>query len=235
MKTKPLRSPADCITAWLAERDRVRASRTKLGMVGYAHLAAMLRDKPMTISSLQAAARLGHMATYRFVMSLHTLKRAHITGWVQKAHSPLLPLFAFGPGQDAPAPTMRSNGRPVEAVNFPAQQLLPSLIAFEQLLRAIEVPASRQDVIAATGLHYDTVTAALEAMVDLQLAHVPLWLWTPQGGPCLPQYELGPGENMPQPRYRWGERRALLRERKELQQSFQPLLRAMTKQIPGAT
>ena len=228
-------SPTDCIAAWLAERERIRASRTKLGMVGYAHLAAMLRDTPMTVVSLQAAARLGHVAAYRFVMSMRAMKRVHIAGWQEKARSPLLPLFAFGPGLDAPAPALRRNGRPVQAVNHPTQQLCPSVIAFEQLLRAIEVPASRQDVIAATGLHYDTVTAALEAMVQLQLAHVPLWLWMPHGGPCLPQYELGPGENVPQPRYRKGERRALLRARQARRRSFQPLLHFMATPLPEAT
>lgn len=208
------------LDTWLQARDRCRAQRNKLGLVGYANLAAMLDDKPSTASSLTARAGLGHVAAYRWLMSLHSLGRVHIASWECKAKSPMLPVFAWGPGHDAPAPRVRPNGKPVQAVNLPEPRVCPSVVAWEYLLRSIEAPASRVEVKAATGLDGTTVKEALAALVNLELAHVALWLDRDQGGIPLPQYQLGAGRNVPMPRTKRAERRELLRARQERLRTF---------------
>jgi hypothetical protein len=212
---------------WLAHRDQIRASRVRLGTVGYAYLAAMLRDEPCTVVRLQRRAQLGHVAAYRFVMTMHSLGRLRVCGWQEAPRAPLQPLFAFGPGADVPPPARRQNGRPVQAVALPKPRTCAAVIAFEMLLRTIEVPASRAEIEAATGLDGSTVAAAVQALVDVRLAHVPLWLWRRQGGAPLPQYQLGEGRNVPPPRPRRAERRAILRTRAARRRSFEPLAQAM--------
>lgn len=218
---------ATLIARWLQRREDIRASRSKLGLAGYAHLAAMMRDEPCTVVALQARAHLGHMAAYRFVMSLHQLQRAHIVGWEERPRVPLLPLFRFGPGVDVPPPQQRGNGRDVQRVNLPKLRLCAAIIAFETLLRAIEVPSSRVEIVSATGLNKDTVQAGLDALVDLGLAHVPLWIWRDHGGAAIAQYQLGAGRNVPPPKVSKSERQRRWRDQQTQRQAFRPLGRAM--------
>lgn len=198
---------------WLALRAQQRASRTKLGMVGYAYLAAMLADQPSTVAGLALRAQMRHVAAYRFVMTMWQLGEAHVSSWVLPPRSPALPVFSLGAGEDAPPPSARPNGRPVQRVNLPRKRLCPSVLAFVHLLRAIEQPMSRQEVCEATGLHNYTVKDALEALVQLQLAHIPLWLQRPQGGTPLAQYQRGPEKNAPMPKPKRAELLELHRRR----------------------
>lgn len=213
----------DLLATWLQSREARRAHRERLGLAGYAYLAAILADEPCTAGGLTARAGLGNMAAYRWLMSLHGLGRVHISGWEVKARAPMMAVFCWGPGQDVPAPRVRPNGRPVQEVNLPGSCVCSGLVAWEYLLRAIEAPASRVEVMAATGLHSYTVHLDLEALVDLELAHVPLWMNRPQGGQPLPQYQLGTGCNAPMPRPKRAERRALLRTRQQRRRTFAPL------------
>lgn len=220
-------TPAETLALWLGHRERIRATRTKLGLVGYAYLLAMLRDEPATAVILRDRAQLGHNAAYRFLMTLHTLGRLHVAAWKDKPRVPLMPVFAVGAGTDATPPSRRATGRRVEGVVLPRTQLCPSVIAFEHLLRAIEVPASRREVVEATGLDQSSVSDALDALVQLRLAHVPLWLAREQGGDPVAQFQLGHGHSVPAPKVRAAERRSLLRDRQARRRAFQPLQDAL--------
>jgi hypothetical protein len=212
------------LARWLAERDACRASRTKLGMEGYAFLCAMLREQPDTARGLEHRARLGHVAAYRFVMTLHAMKEAHICGWKVVPKSPVLPIFAFGPGVDMPPPAVRPNGRPVQSVNMPERRLCPGVMAFVQLKRALETPADRTELMEVTGLHFSTITGALDVLVALNLAHISTWMDRRQGGAALMNVEWGPGENANRPRYTRRERRALHSWRRATVRPFKALL-----------
>lgn len=214
------------LAAWLQQRQLQRAQRNKLGMVGYAHLAAMMCAAPCTATQLRHAAQIGHVAAYRWLMSLYQLGRVHIAAWQCQSKAPMLPLFSWGPGKDAEAPRLRPNGKPVAAVNMPVRRLCHSVVAWEYLLRSIEAPASRVEVKAATGLDHTTIQEALASLVALGLAHVPMWVDREQGGAPLPQYQLGAGPNAPMPRPKRGEQKALVRTRQERQRRFAPLAQA---------
>lgn len=216
------------LTQWLAARNACRASRNKLGVLGYAYLAAMLQHTPSTAVQLRHAAQIGHMAAYRWLMSLYGLRRVHISGWHTPHKSPTVPIFGWGPGNDAPVPRLRPNGRPVQAVNLPEPQVCPSIVAWEYLLRAIESPASRPEVKAATGLDCHTLQEALSTLVALGLAHVPLWMGRDQGGAPLPQYQLGAGANARKPSPKRAEARQLHRTRQQRRRTFAPLLHAIS-------
>lgn len=226
---------AEAIERWLEAREAIRAQRVRLGLAGYVYLAAMLRDQPCTVRALQARARLGHVAAYRFVMTLYRLGRAHIAGWQETPRAPLLPIFAWGPGADVPAPKLRSSGRPVEAVNLPKLRLCAAVIAFDHLLRTMEVPCSRVEIAAETGLDDTTVQNALEALLETGMAHLPLWLAREQGGDPLPQYQAGPGRNAPKPKPRRAEARELRRVRDERRRMFAPLAGALGACHAGGT
>lgn len=209
----PLRTPEALLAAWRERRAAGRQRRARLGMEGFVMLLALLRDEPLHVRRLQEAAGIGHTAAYRFLLSMHGLQRLHIAHWKAEPGRALAPCFAFGPGTDAAPPGARPNGRRVEGTRLPLPRVNPSLIALETLLRALEEPASRQELQQATGLDIDTVRETVDAPVATGLAHVPLWQWRDQGGAPVPQYQLGPGRNAPMPRVRPKQRRELLRER----------------------
>jgi len=187
------------IEAWLKHRESVRDNRARLGLVGYAYLAAMLVQKPATTVGLMQRASMGHVAAYRFLGTLQALRYAHVAGWELEPRRTAKPLLAFGPGDDAPPPALRPNGRPVEAVRLPARQLCPSVLHFVQLLRCIETPACIPELMDSTGLHRDQITDCLETLVQLQLAHVPLWARRRHRGARVKFFKLGPGRNVAPP------------------------------------
>lgn len=214
------------LDAWAQRRAEIRATRTKLGVVGYAHLLAMLTWYPSTVLALAQRARMGHLAAYRWVMAMHQLGRVHVASWLELPRRPLLPVFAVGPGPDAPPPSERANGRPVERCVLPMRRLTKELIAFEHLLRALEVQATRAEVVEATGLDDTTARDGLRALHRLQLAHVAGWYIRPQGGALLAIYLLGPGRDAPQRRQKPTARDRSFRQRQRELRGVKPLEQA---------
>lgn len=218
------------LARWLAEREAKRASRTRQGMVGYAFLCALLRDEPITARQLEAKAQMGHVAAYRLLMTMHAMRRVHISSWLVRPRIAPVAVFSLGQGTDAVPPTVRPDGRPVHGFRMPQRRLCPGVMAFVQLLRAIEAPATRTEVEEATGLHHATVNEALEVLVALDLAHVALWLDRPQGGAPVENIVLGPGENAPKPKRNRALRRRLHTQREQSVRSFKAM-RVMTDML----
>lgn len=185
---------------WLAKRQAIRRSRVKLGLDGYAHLCGILRDQALTIRDLTAAAQMGHVAAYRFVMSMHAMKFAHIEDWLLKPNSRPLPMFRLGPGDDAPAPTSR-RGRRIENAPLPKSRLCPGVIPFVNLLRLMDDSfCSRQEMERETGLHKNTIQTGLETLLALKFIHIGDWGMRPQGGAPIPLFIWGEGVTARKPK-----------------------------------
>ena len=99
-------------------------------------------------------------------------------------------------------------------------------MAFLHLKRAMETPADRTELMATTGLHYDTISNAVDVLVALNLAHVALWMDKHNGGAPLMHVEWGPGDNAPRPKNGRRNRRALESWRRANARPFQQLMRA---------
>lgn len=186
---------------WLSYRDKIRSTRSRLGLPGYAHLCAILRDQPSTIKDLMVRAHLGHVAAYRVVMAMHAMKILHISGWLTVYGQKSLPVFKFGQGVDAPHPDVRPNGLKSENLEpLPSKRLCAAVTAWAYLLRAIETPARTEEVVEETGLNRTTVRIALEIMDALGLAHICGWHRRVQGGgKPVPIFVLGPGSRAARP------------------------------------
>ena len=67
------------LAAWLKSREAVRASRVRMGLAGYAHLCAMLRQQPMSIPELLQRAQIGVLKAFGYgtgAVLAHYLKLA---------------------------------------------------------------------------------------------------------------------------------------------------------------
>lgn len=188
--------------AWKTRRFEARTSRPRLGMEGYAHLSAILAEQPASVLAFVERSGLRKQSAYRYLMSMHTLGWAHISAWELKPRAKPIPVFAFGPGADAAVPLKTASGKDVQSERpLPEGQLCPSIIAFCQILRAMdEAPVSRVELIECTGLDKWAVCQAVETLIAAGMARISGWELRPQGGAPLPQYELGGGPQAKRPK-----------------------------------
>lgn len=174
----------------------------RVGMVGYVRLLARLRERPSTIPDMVGFVGVARVACYRIVTTLHHLKLVHVSGWLDEYDRRTLPVYAFGPGEDAAPPTFRPCGRQVRNAKLPNLRVLSvEVVGLASLIRAMETPASRKEIEAVTGLHNRTVRMALQAMTRYGMVHVAYW--SPRevsGGPPTAQLQFGPGRSAPRPK-----------------------------------
>jgi hypothetical protein len=221
--------------AWLAKRASIRESRVRLGLEGYLHLAAMLQETPMTAVQLTTAAGLGHVASYRFLCTLHHLRRVRIVGWERRPRVSARPIYAWGSGADVAPPHATASGRPTSGVrSLPMSRTAPALLAFGHMMDAIEHCANRLEVVEKTGLDRTVVGRALDLAVKLGIAHIPVWQWRDQGGAPIPQYQMGAGRSAPKPYGCVAKRAAAVKrqQHKAAVKPFVPLINALAAWAP---
>lgn len=221
------------IQAWLEYRASIKDKRVRMGMAGYAYMMVMLKAKPMTIPELQRAASLNRNTAYRFVMTLHTLKRAHIVDWRQEPRIATSPVFAWGPGQDAEPPSVRPCGRPISGILMPRKQVCASMVPFVRLLDQLQQPITTPELCAELGIDDITARSCLNALVELEEAHLPYWDWDRRPhGPPVAAYQIGPGPVERKPRMKKKDRREVIQRRQRTQRAFAPLLQVFAANEP---
>lgn len=207
-----------------------RPPKVRLGWAGYVGILAALKAQPMALPQMPAVMGIGKDTLYRLVPSLHALGWVHISGWIMLPKS-TMPLYAFGPGDDAEPPTRRPNGRRT-ATRVLREQPASEVISFSTMLHALDgLRASISEVAEEIGAHRDTVSSALDALVAAEMAH--LCAWQPRahgrGGAPIALYTLGAGKPAKKPSLRSrrlaaGQRwRAMVKRRAE----FDPLIQAL--------
>jgi len=170
-----------------------KAKTVRLGMAGYARLLAILRTGPQSPVEFQSAAGVGHTTAHRILGSMYALGMIHIAGWRMEPESPTQPQFIGFPGSDVAPPAIRPNGRPIDGSRKPrAIKPTSELASFKLLLQTLESPASKDEIMAATGMSAQTVRRAVDALVKWRIARVALWTSRPHpGGAPMPNYQLG--------------------------------------------
>lgn len=154
---------------------RPHRKRAQIGMAGYARIVRALIDEPCTVLRLQERVTLGHTAAYRIVQALHQrLHLVRIAGWHQAPYHRPLPIYAFGEGPDAPAPRLTTKGKPARfrqpaPKNDPAP---PNLLAFVNLLRALDEPRSAIELAELAGIDYVTARRAIKVLRSLGLVRI---------------------------------------------------------------
>lgn len=180
----------------------MKAKTKRVGMAGYVRLLAMLRIRPNTIPDAADFVGVGRVACYRIITTMHHLKLVHVSDWLIQYDRRTLPVYAFGPGEDAPAPIKRPCGRAVRNAKLPKLRDFSSeVVGLHLLIKAMSEPASRAQLGRDTGLHEKTIRTALAAMVRHGLAFIDHW--APReapGGPPIAHFQFGAGKNAPRPK-----------------------------------
>jgi hypothetical protein len=173
----------------------------RMGMKGYIALYAALSRKPMSAAELIMDQLVGHNAVYRYLVTLHALGELHVVDWRVQPNIRAQPVYAAGPGQDAPLP-LRPNGRPSAGPNKARRRALsPALIAFASLLRSLREPICRAELREETGYTDYFIGIALRALMKNKLARITSWVRESNSipGPPRAYYQLGSGPNAKRP------------------------------------
>lgn len=177
-----------------------KAGTVRIGMAGYVAFLAALRDTPCTLSEAPAVAGVGHTCAWHFISGMYALRLIRISGYRMSPGKCTAPVFSPGSDPDAPPPAFRPSGRPIDGIRMPKKvQPRPELLAFKSLLSALELPSSRTELAASTGLHWVTIKSAVNALVEHGFAHIAMWHWRDHGGPPLEQFQIGRGVNARRP------------------------------------
>jgi hypothetical protein len=148
-----------------------------LGLRGHAALYAALAAKPMDYAGLALAGKLSDFSARRWAQSLHAAGLVHITRWQRIGRGQPTPVWAAGPGTDAPYPAQRPDGSP--AVPRPVQhpkRRYSSTVAFCVALRALQTGAhTLADMMEETGVSVRGVRGMLYTLHAARVLYISAW------------------------------------------------------------
>lgn len=171
----------------------------RLGCPGYARLLAAIVRQPLSPRGLAATGLVGLEAGGRFCAYLHSVGTLHIADWELPPDQKRMPIYAYGPGKDAPVPTRRPNGDRYRGGSLdrfiPRPDFLqPELIAFNEALVAMQEPITAPQIAAESGLFIRTAWSLIDTLTEEKLIYVADWLSPPRGGSRQPLFHWGPGK-----------------------------------------
>lgn len=204
-------------------------STVRLGYAGYVAILAALRADPLTTAEMVSAGLLGRTASGRIITSLHHLGVLCIVGWRQNYRSAARPIYGYGSGLDAPAPTERPNGRPGSAAPLRTLVLSSEVVALVALMKALDEPRSKTELMAVTGLSYGGMLRALTALRSHGFARIAVWEHRDcTGGPPMACFAMGSEKDAKRPpRASKRARNQRFTERKRATEPFEALRRAL--------
>jgi hypothetical protein len=166
--------------------------KSPIGKRGYARILRRLVDQPSTVQQVMDACVIGRTAAYRILPSMCVLGLAHVSGWLSVKDKPYQPIYSAGDGAEAPMPDARPNGRPVAHPKpAPRRQPPAELIAFADVVRALDAPHSAIELAEATGQNITSIRRLLDHMRGLGLVRIASWeRRLVVGGPPIPSYEF---------------------------------------------
>ena len=178
-----------------------RPGKAKLGMAGYVKILAILRRQPCTTAEIQPLAGIGHTSAAALLPSFHLAGLAHIADWRQDYNCATMPVYAYGPGNDADMPAKRPTGKACNGARLSLRRVArPDVVALASVMRALSEPKTRQELHDETGLAATTIRLILRALKVSKLARVAEWLPKPGGGVPIEAYQLGSGADTPRPK-----------------------------------
>lgn len=172
-----------------------RKSRTRLGVAGYVEILAALKKQPLSTRGAAEAGICGRTAANVIIPSMHREGLLRIVEWEQRYKAAARPVYAFGGGNDAPAPEVRTTGRPVVAAIAPIEikRVPPELLSFFSAIEALGEPMTRRDICSETGWSANTVRLFIAAMLKHRLCHVDSYQAQSSGGAHVPRFRIGRG------------------------------------------
>jgi hypothetical protein len=210
-----------------------RPQKARLGLPGYVALLAEFKREPADITSIFTRTNLGKDTTYRLVTELHAKRLLHVSSWLVRPGVVAVPIYAYGPGDDAAPPATRPNGRPIKARLLVRARVGSEIIALAALFDALTTPIAIYELRDETGLHRDTIGAFLRAMRAHGLARIARW--QPRdcgGGQYLGMWTLGEGNDAAYPSIR-SARRKNCRAWRQRTAAAQPILQLRAALAPA--
>jgi hypothetical protein len=181
-----------------------RPARARLGLAGYVTILATLRDQPDTSVGLMDRTGIGKTNACLLLPQFHAKGLIHIAGWQYGLGQYTKPVYAYGPGVDAPLPAdaVHENGQPRSPRMAKFRGYKPEFIAFACVMDELAMPVTAVEILAATGLARGTLNGVLRALRKHNLARIAGWVKRDGSGAGgrMAQWQLGSAKNAPYPK-----------------------------------
>lgn len=166
----------------------------RLGSQGYVDILRCVIDGPVSRSMVMERCGVNRTNCWRILETLHHMRIIHIAGWDERPRTAAMPLYAYGDLPDVAPPTVRPNGRRSLGVLHRGPTpacLMPEVIAFANILKALEEPATRDELRARTGSAVRTLRVTLDRLLLKRVAFICDWEPRRVHGPPIPRFQIG--------------------------------------------
>jgi hypothetical protein len=170
-------------------------------MAGYVDILATLRSIPCTTRGLSLMGICSATSAEKILPAFHKLGLVHISGWLQRYRAPARPQYKFGQGEDAQPPEFRKSGKRVKRVVPPIKAYVvpPEILSFYTAFNALQTPITRDQLVDATGISYNTMRNLLAALRKHHMVRIESYERISNGGPPAAYFVLGFGGDAKRP------------------------------------
>ncbi|RZJ12192.1 MAG: hypothetical protein EOP39_04340 [Rubrivivax sp.] len=169
----------------------------RLGLVGYASILRELQKTPATIAQVVEAHCIAENTAGFVLRKMHAVRLIHIGAWRQReARSKgFAAVWHFGAGVDAPYPEA-----PLLKVGKRANYIACSMVALAELMRTLEVPSTKAELMERSGLNEETIRVFLNHARRIHLVRIADWQPTEGDGYQAALWQLGAGPSPARPK-----------------------------------
>lgn len=175
-----------------------RRDGKKLGWRGYASILRYLQRVAATPQMVAKKFDAQEQTVRRVLYRMHDLGAIHVQEWRQLAAKGLhVPVWAYGPGEDAPRPASQPSRRPQ---TLDRTNALPELVQTLHMLRLLEAePLGKVELAARCGSQHSNVTKFVNHCHRIGLLRIADWSVRLHGGRRAALYGLGCKADAPKP------------------------------------
>lgn len=166
----------------------------RAGAAGYVRMLALLRDHACTAVEFKTLADLNVCNAYKIICTMHRVGLVRIAAWRPGGSGKLYPVFSYPGGEDAPTPP--NAAPPLRS------KMVAGVIALATVVRELQSPTTKTELMAESGFAHDTVKLLLDALKANGLVRITDWVARAKDGrgQRLPVYVLGSGRDKPKPK-----------------------------------
>jgi hypothetical protein len=165
------------------------------GFIAYAHLVGIVSNEPMTAAAAASIAGLATRSTNNTLQILVRYGWLSICDWERHGRG-FLPVFGRRglPSVAYPGPGKRFSRC------FATRSGSPSVMHFHNIMHALEIGNSQQEICQETGIHVATVRLVLGVMRRFKVLSISGWTRVNVHTPYRPVYTLYGGADVPRPK-----------------------------------
>lgn len=167
-----------------------------LGWIGYAKILRSMQRRPIHAVDLVEKMLITRETARRVLLRMHELGACHIVDWaiIGKART-AIPVYRYGPGNDAPGTTGKPGGWPRDAMAM--HNRLPELTHFLNIVKLLAEPITAKALAEEVGANHSNILAFIRKARKIKFVRVADWDRTRFGPVAM--FAIGSNEDRERP------------------------------------